>query len=507
MGPATPATAQSKDKDNSDHLQSDIRHSLSEFAQQILAQNDSDLLSTTNSDPIFGSQAILEANGSPLSSTAAQQSEPLIQIAFVGSTETSFVASTISTLPPSNLTAEESNSIMAGITNDILPCNKLTSTNWLNWRYRMRAILKLKKLLSVVDTEPTPAVKAGDKYDDENTRARLYITQYLPDDILSTVQHLEDSYHIWKALQTLHEGSGAGKIARLFESLFHLGDAYSTATYHIGCMRQLAGDIDAADKLDGKIVARYFVIKTLPRQFDPLIPVLMNMHDKSFDAVCELIIDYERSNFQNVLAAQTKQNSQWNQHKSNPGKPSSNNNQPGPNRKRPQFTYCKNFGHTRENCRKLANASQKPNSSNLPAKTEQRKTDQPAKQPTEQMNTFGWIGCMTEQSPASSLTSSSRTSWTIATPLMMPNHTETRTTSSIKILRFQQSVCLQFLPFCQSKVRLHLRPLFRIIVRTSFLHQLPTKQTSPSCAIFPPSCATKFVPSYATALLKPLPNT
>ena len=269
----------------------------------------------------------------------------------------------------------------------------------------MRAILKLKKLLTVVDTEPIAAVKAVATYDDNNTRACLYITQYVPDEIFSTVQHLTDSYDIWNALQALHEGSGAGKIARIMDILFHLGDTYTNAATHVGRLRQLAADIDAAEKLDGKTVARYFGIKMLPRQFDPLKPVLMNMHDKSFEDVCGLILDFERSHFQDVMAVQIRAKAQEFQQRRNlssgsnakqrPARPSQPNPPNQQNAKRAQCTYCRFFGHTINECRKLAKANQKAAAAPVPPKADAKpQPSQPSRLPSEQMHVFGWINCI-----------------------------------------------------------------------------------------------------------------
>ena len=403
MGPPTPFTAQSKN----------IR------STQILQEKSSD--SSSNAE-----HSVNESIETP--SVIVPSDSGLGESSFFSlsrQSDTSATPPNLSISTPSELTSNlpQLQSTMANDSDkDILTCNKLTATNWLNWRYRIRAILKLKKLLSVVDTKPTAELKQVATYDDQNTRACLYITQYLPDDILSTVQHLEDSYDIWQALQALHEGSGASKIARIFDSMFHLSDTYSNATTHVGQLRQFAADIDAADKLDGKTVARYFGIKTLPRQFDPLKPVLMNMHDKSFDAVCNLIIDYERSNFQEVLAAaqhKSKHLQPKQQRKFQTNKPLV----PGQNdstqqHKQGKFCkYCKNHGHLKEECRKLAEVNKKgANPSSVP-KTDQKTASQPAKLPTEQMNSFGWLQCMTEIHSSSSTSSS-------ITPNLSPDFTD-----------------------------------------------------------------------------------
>ena len=161
-----------------------------------------------------------------------------------------------------------------------------------------------------------------------------------------------------------------------------------------------------AEKLDGKIVCRYFGIKTLPRQFDPLKPVLMNMHDKPFEDVCQLIIDYERSNFQDVLAVQIRTKAQEFHKRSRQNgnaarQPS--NTQSGPNdQKRPQCSYCPNFGHLKVDCRKLARSLQKAAPAHVDKKPEQKSTQQPPRQPSEQMNSFGWIGCITDIRPIDS---------------------------------------------------------------------------------------------------------
>ncbi|XP_013673593.2 uncharacterized protein LOC106377926 [Brassica napus] len=92
-----------------------------------------------------------------------------------------------------------------------IKCPMLTSTNYTVWAIRMKNILRVHKVWSIIET----ATEDDDKSDDKNDMATALLFQAIPEALVLQVGELDTVKKVWDAIKTRYVGAERVREARL----------------------------------------------------------------------------------------------------------------------------------------------------------------------------------------------------------------------------------------------------------------------------------------------------
>ena len=227
-------------------------------------------------------------------------------------------------------------------------------SNFAFWRFRIRMVLELRDLWTVVDgskTKPDEKADATGHADwiSKDREARAQITLTLKDEPLNSVLFATNAKDCWDKLSERYEGKGEQKIVYLIDEVFR-----STLSESDPLEPQINALIRAANTisnlgltLDDKLLA-FALISSLPSSFSTLKTIL------STTKPTDLTVEYVKS--QVILDEQRRVRESGvgatayfvKAAKKGKKKDSQSNGQ-----KKKQCTHCKKLGHEVGECRKL----------------------------------------------------------------------------------------------------------------------------------------------------------
>jgi len=229
-----------------------------------------------------------------------------------------------------------------------VPYLEENGSNFAFWKYRVKMVLKIQKLWSLVDgTDKAPSTTSTDYSDwvSRDDEAHTQIALTLTDEPLNTIFNAETSKEAWDHLMMQYEGKGEQKIAYLIIELFRstLSDDMPLNP-QINAMLRTANTITTLGlPLHEKLIALAIII-LLPPSYDTLKTILTAA--KSMEMTVEnvhsqvALKEHRRAHeadSSSVFAARFK------------GTPKGNKDLKA-NR---SCSYCKKPGHKVEDCHKL----------------------------------------------------------------------------------------------------------------------------------------------------------
>ncbi|CAL1698120.1 unnamed protein product [Somion occarium] len=234
-------------------------------------------------------------------------------------------------------------------------------SNFQPWKYRIKIVLKVKKLLDIVTgDEPDPGVDsttkdttAHDNWVRRDKEARAQITLTISDEPLNGVLHAKTSKDVFEMLNMRYEGRRRQTTAYLIGELFHntFSDD-SDLEPQLNSMRHKAYILRTPLKcpLDDVLVAAA-MIGALPPSYSILKTILMFSDDSlDVDKVIFQILNEEKSKRQEqgLTSALVARTQTYTKSKGKPGKPAE-----GKKSNSKKCDYCKKKGHVKDECRKL----------------------------------------------------------------------------------------------------------------------------------------------------------
>src|SRR5882724_198682 len=230
-----------------------------------------------------------------------------------------------------------------------VPYLEENGSNFAFWKYRVKMVLKLRKLWSLVDgTDKAPNTTSPDYADwvsrDDEAHAQIALT--LTDEPLNTIFNAETSKEAWDSLMARYEGKGEQKIAYLIIELFRstLSDD-SPLDPQINAMMHTANTITTLGlPLHEKLIALAIII-SLPPSYETLKTIL------TASKSTELTVENVRSQIGIEEHRRTREADSSGAFTARfKGTPKGNSKDPkaqGP------CSYCKKPGHKVEDCYKL----------------------------------------------------------------------------------------------------------------------------------------------------------
>ena len=225
-----------------------------------------------------------------------------------------------------------------------LSIQKLEGKNYHLWVTRMSLILEAHDLFEVVNGEEERPVGVGEaKWIAKDKRARVSICLALSDTILSSVKHLTSSRSVWLKLESVYQPKSLMNKLVLRRKLMSLrmneGDGVNG---HINAMKQISDELCAigAPVSDEDLVMT--LLMSLPASFEHFITSLesVNESELDYDYVVSKIFNFDLRQKQKVEPSL--------------GENAFMVNNVSKERGQKVCYYCKEVGHYKDKCEKLA---------------------------------------------------------------------------------------------------------------------------------------------------------
>ena len=147
-----------------------------------------------------------------------------------------------------------------------IKCPMLTSTNYTVWAIRMKNILRVHKVWSIVET----ATEDDDKNDDKNDMATALLFQAIPEALVLQVGELDTAKKVWDAIKARYVGAERVREARLQTLMTEFDKLKMKETEKIDDFADKLSEISSKSSALGeeieesKLVKKF--LKSLPRK-------------------------------------------------------------------------------------------------------------------------------------------------------------------------------------------------------------------------------------------------
>jgi hypothetical protein len=153
---------------------------------------------------------------------------------------------------------------------------KLSNSNYFNWKFRMEMFLTKEKLWDYVHKEGTAAEIVKEEWIKSNAEARAVIVLCVDDSQLNIVRNAQSAFETWKKLKEHHEKNTLTSRVHLMRRICSLSlNEGGNLQIHIDKMLELfqkLKDLGETGVTDKWIIA--MMLSSLPTSYDSLITTL-----------------------------------------------------------------------------------------------------------------------------------------------------------------------------------------------------------------------------------------
>lgn len=172
---------------------------------------------------------------------------------------------------------------------------KLSSGNYVSWKFRMKSLLEREELWDVIGTaKPEEVDEHYAQWKKNDVKARATISLFIDDNQLRFIKKAETARDMWNNLKTYHEKATIGTQAMLLQQLcsINLGEG-GEVEKHLEEIENLFDRLDSSGVEISEQLRVIMMLRSLPPSFSSFVTSLENRphEDLTMDLVVARLRD------------------------------------------------------------------------------------------------------------------------------------------------------------------------------------------------------------------------